>query len=59
MMNTAYKKLRNLMHRLNLVRTPRQKQARSPEYNADRGDMSRVQNDTARAARKNPWILAG
>jgi hypothetical protein len=59
MINTAYKKLRNLMQRLSLVPTTRQNKTRPPEYSADRGDMSRVQKDTARAARKNPWILAG
>ncbi|WP_020681056.1 hypothetical protein [Marinobacterium rhizophilum] len=59
MMNTAYKQLRNLIHRLSLVRTSRLSEARSQEHNADSGALSGVQNDMARAARKNPWILAG
>jgi hypothetical protein len=59
MMKTAYRQLRKLMHHLGLVRTPGLNKARSPEPRLDSNAMSPVQRSTARAARKNPWILAG
>ena len=59
MMNTAYRQLRKLMQHLGLVRTPAMIKARSMEQRLDHNAMSPVQRATARAARKNPWILAG
>ncbi|UTW11326.1 hypothetical protein [Marinobacterium rhizophilum] len=59
MMKTAYEQLRKLMQHLGLVRTPSLGKARSPERNPDNAAMSPVQRSSARAARKNPWLLAG
>jgi hypothetical protein len=59
MMNNAHKLLYKLIGHLGRLRQPGLIRARAHQESADTSTLSSVQNATARAARKNPWILAG
>jgi hypothetical protein len=55
--------MKKLLHYLGLMRNARRvsqsRQTAGTSAQADYSAMSPVQRSTARAARKNPWILAG